>query len=86
LTFVLEHNEDIRAIALRISLPEIAIVIPTREAREWRNTDQIGIYATAAHGKRGPLELLVEKDFACLDRSDEENSDAFPHPLAAEQC
>jgi hypothetical protein len=29
------------------------------------------------------LAVLVEKDFACLDRGDEENADTFPHPHAA---
>jgi hypothetical protein len=86
LTFALELNEAASAMALRAALPEIAIVVPTKEAWEWRNTEQVGIYATAAHGLRGPLELLVEKDFACLDRSDEENSNTFPHPMAGAQC
>lgn len=86
LTFVLEHNEAVSAMALRSALPEIAIVVPTQEAWKWRNTDQVGIYATAVHGLRGPLQLLVEKDFACLDRSDEENSDTFPHPMAGAHC
>ena len=33
-------------------------------------------------GPAGSLEVVVEKDFACLDRSDEGNSDNFANPLA----
>jgi hypothetical protein len=30
----------------------------------------------------GGLELLVEKDFTCLDEVDEDQSDNYPNPLA----
>jgi hypothetical protein len=35
------------------------------------------------HGK---LSILVEKEFACLDRGEAENADAFPNPHAAHVC
>jgi hypothetical protein len=37
-------------------------------------------------GPAGSLEVVVEKDFACLDRSDEGNSDNFANPLAGAVC
>lgn len=42
----------------------------------------MGIYATADLGSRGTLELSIEKDFACLDRSDADNLVTFAIPLA----
>jgi len=30
--------------------------------------------------------VIVEKDFACLDRSDEGNKDTFANPLAGPNC
>lgn len=32
------------------------------------------------------LELILEKDFACLDRSDADNHDTFPNPLIGASC
>jgi hypothetical protein len=37
-------------------------------------------------GPAGSLEIVVENDFACLDRSDEDNSDAFANPHAGAAC
>ena len=46
-------------------------------------TKEAAIYADAVIGSHGTLDVLLEKDFACLDRSDEENSDTFPNPNEA---
>jgi hypothetical protein len=32
------------------------------------------------------LDLIVEKDFACLDLSDADNEDTFPNPLVGTTC
>jgi len=34
----------------------------------------------------GSLALLIEKDFACLDRSEEDNEDTFPNPNTGTKC
>jgi hypothetical protein len=86
LTYALEVDKKIEGVTLRCATPEIAVLIPCGEAAAWKNSDQVGIYATADLGLRGFLELVVEKDFACLDRSDEENLDTFPNPLAGAVC
>jgi len=47
--------------------------------------DMIGqLVSTSAVGfedKTGPVSLLVEKDFTCLDNVEEDQSDNFPNPL-----
>ena len=47
---------------------------------------EVGVYAALEMGQAGSLEVVVEKDFACVDRSDNENSDAFPNPHAGATC
>ncbi len=86
LTYVLEHDASANSVTLRFNLPEIAVLIPTHEAKKWRSSDQIGVYASIPLGARSPLELAVEKDFACLDSSDADNLDAFPNPHADALC
>lgn len=84
LTYALEHNAQVRSTALRFTPPVISAVIPTAEFERWVGSDdQVGIYATIDLGPRGSLELIIEKDFACLHGTDAENQDAFPNPHAA---
>ena len=85
LTYALELSNG-NHVTLRCVPPEIAVLLPRSEATAWRNGDQAGIYATAEIGPRGFLELMIEKDFACLDRSDADKHDTFPHPLAGAVC
>jgi hypothetical protein len=85
LTYALELSDG-DDVTLRCVPPEIAVLVPSGEAAKWRNGDQVGIYATAELGPCGSLELVIEKDFACLDRSDEDDIDTFPNPLAGAVC
>jgi hypothetical protein len=62
---------------------QVKVIVPAEMARTWAETDQVGMAGTVDLGVRGELSILVEKDFACIDRNDEENADTFPNPLAA---
>lgn len=39
------------------------------------NTDKVGF-----DDRSGPVSLLVEKDFACIDNTEEDQSDNYPNP------
>jgi hypothetical protein len=86
LTYALEHEPDLIGATLRYDSPEVAIVLPKKEATTWAEGNQVGIYATVDLGPRGTLDLIVEKDFACLDLSDADNLETFPNPSAAGIC
>jgi hypothetical protein len=68
----------------------VSIAIPARQLIDWHSSDQVGIsaavdvYPDDVHpGKK--LEVLIEKDFRCLDPLvAEDQSDAFENPLSAE--
>ena len=67
--------------------PQSATVLLSEEQMTcWAMETQVGIYATVDLGLNGLLDVLVEKDFACLDRSDEENSDTFANPESETSC
>jgi hypothetical protein len=55
----------------------ITLFMPKQMAAELINTDKVGFKAIS-----GALQLLVEKDFTCLDNVDEDQSDNYPNPLA----
>ena len=81
--YVLEHEAGAKAVGLRFDPPVLAVTVPTSQAREWAQGDEVGIYACVDLGARGALDLVIEKDFACLHGTDEENEDAFPNPNMA---
>jgi hypothetical protein len=65
----------------------VSISVPASELRKWHSSDQIGISATVDVHPGKTLEVLVEKDFKCLDASIvEDQSDMFENPLAHLTC
>lgn len=56
----------------------MTVTIPAAVAAHWAGTEEVSL-----RGREGEVEILVEKDFACLvPREGEEDSDAFPNPQA----
>lgn len=55
----------------------LMLLVPEALADEWTDTDKVGI-----EDSEGPLTLLVEKDFRCLENVAEDQSDNYPNPLA----
>lgn len=83
LSYAMESLEDVAEVSAYLDDGAIRIVIPTGIARAWADTDQVGIQAWQAAGDGIRLELLIEKDFGCLHRSADRDTDTYPNPLAA---
>jgi len=79
-TYALEHQPSSTCATLRYEAPELTVVLSTADVRTWGPSDEVGIYATVDLGAHGNLDILVEKDYACLDSSDANNHDTFPNP------
>jgi uncharacterized protein DUF7009 len=56
----------------------IHVMVPMQVMREWIESDQVSIEALS----QASVQLLIEKDFQCLHKSDEQDPDAYPNPLA----
>jgi len=61
----------------------ITVTVDSDDVKRWTSSEDVGIYFSQNIGAQGTLDVLLEKDFACLDRSDEENTDTFPNPNEA---
>jgi hypothetical protein len=85
LTYALEHAPIVPDVAVRSMPQEIAVIVSSDEARRWAGASDVGIYAQIPT-PAGPLDVAVEKDFACLDGNDAENEDTFPNPLEGSVC
>jgi hypothetical protein len=85
-TFALQQDRSVGRSTVRYTENRVAVLIPADQANTWGITDQVGIAEDISLGNLGSLALLVEKDFACLDRSDENNEDTFPNPNTGATC
>ena len=81
LTYSLARDGNRLGLDVEASAGQVKVVVPAEVARTWADSEQIGINGDVDLGARGKLSILVEKDFACIDRSAEENADTFPNPL-----
>jgi hypothetical protein len=86
LTYALEQELSGVAVTVRYTNGDITVRIPAERVNRWCLTDQIGIIESISLGSTESLDLLIEKDFACLDRSDQDNADTFANPAAGAAC
>jgi hypothetical protein len=86
LTYALESALKPSPVTVRYGSREVTVILSKDRARIWGAQSEVGVYTTLDMGPAGSLVVVVEKDFACLDRSDEDNSDTFANPLAGATC
>ena len=84
-TYAIEAGEG-SSLQLQHRPSEVVVVLPAGMVTAWARSETVGIYETLELGVHGTLSVMIEKDFACLDRSEEENRDSYPNPNAGALC
>jgi hypothetical protein len=84
LVYALEHA-GADAVTVRHEGVRLTVVLPTAAARAWADGDEVGVYGSVKVSS-GRLEIAVEKDWACLDKSDADNADTFANPNMGANC
>ena len=85
-TYALQQVQSLSRPTVQYKENSVVILIPADLASAWGTTDQVGIAEDIGLGNLGSLAILIEKDFACLDRSEEDKEDTFPNPNAGTTC
>ena len=85
-TYALQREPSVTIPTVQYTENKVVVLLPADQADVWGGTDQVGIAEDINLGNLGSLALLIEKDFACLDRSDEDNRDTFANPNAGTNC
>jgi hypothetical protein len=85
LTYALEHEANAGSLGVRYQPARVTVVLPSAQVREWARGDAVGLYGGVDVGA-AHLEIAVEKDWACLDKSEAENRDTFPNPRPGANC
>lgn len=67
-------EKEIRA---SLESAKISICLPHEVAQTWFNTTQVGIETQLLLQGNAQLHVLIEKDFPCADRPNEDKSETF---------
>ena len=78
--YALIKEKGITEMNTRFSENMVSIHVPMSIAEEWVNSDKVGFEEYIDLGNGNKLFLLIEKDFACLDHTTEDQSDMYPNP------
>jgi hypothetical protein len=84
--YLLEANDSVSAPKGWIAPNRVVVQVPIAAALKWALTSQIGIEGEQAVDNKTSLRILIEKDFACIDGTEEQNADTFANPLAGQNC
>ena len=84
LTFALSINETMQQVVATLLDNNLVVSLPKSAASEWINSNQVGIEVNKEITDNESLHILIEKDFPCLDRENEDKSDTF-WELASEE-
>jgi len=81
-SYVLESTGAASTTRAVLTPRAVTVQVPPEAVMKWASSDQIGIEAEQSVAHQANLRILIEKDFACIDGTDEQNADTFPNPLA----
>lgn len=86
--YVLESSPACVKPVAQFSNNVLRVRLPEKDVHDWANSEAVSIAAEQLLDEGGQLNILVEKDFACLaPREGEDESDMFPHPAqGSETC
>lgn len=70
-----QASKDATGLAADFIGNKIVLYIPKVMINEFVNTERVGF-----EGRNGLVNLLIEKDFVCIDRVEEDQSDNYPNP------
>lgn len=86
LSYALQVGSHSQPVHVAFALQQIVVSVSQDQLVSWSDEHQVGIYASLAINESKNLEVAIEKDFACLDLSDEDNKDTFANPMAGKAC
>ncbi|MDX1471601.1 MAG: hypothetical protein R3213_08910 [Flavobacteriaceae bacterium] len=60
----------------------IILKVPASHIEGWEKNQKVGFYHTFYTSNGKAVDLMLEKDFTCLDERGEDESDNYPNPKA----
>ncbi|MEL6193759.1 MAG: hypothetical protein AAFR66_16980 [Bacteroidota bacterium] len=76
-SYALSISPNIDQVQATYENHQMRISLPDAVAQQWISTNEVGINADIPLDNGEALNILIEKDFPCNDREDEDKSDTF---------
>lgn len=78
--YVLKAQEGLNDLAADFIGNTLTVYFPADEQKGWYASSRVGYQSEMPLSDGKTLRLLIEKDFVCLDHTDEDQSDNYPNP------
>lgn len=75
--FILKIDQDAADVHASYDDQNLVVYLPYKNAKNWINSNQVGLETNRKLDNGESLHLLIEKDFPCVDRTDENKADTF---------
>jgi len=80
LVYALQTKDEIAGLSAEFANNQITMFVPASFTRHWDENEITGMDTNCQLPGAGSLFLLLEKDFVCLDHTDEDQSDHYENP------
>ena len=81
LKYSIAVSDGVDELSVEFSDNQILVLLPETEALEWCRGNEVGLENDIEVDGETTLNVLIEKDFACVGRPDDpDREDAYPHP------
>ena len=79
-SYSLRCKAGIHKLSANFKAAKINVFVPKVFARDWADNDVVGFDTYMPIGESDSLYILVEKDFKCIEKSAEDQSDNYENP------
>lgn len=81
--YALQSREGIEGLQASFEAGKITLFLSAKAAKTWHSEERVGFENEQEVAPGVFLKMLLEKDFACLDDTHEDQTDKYPNPNAA---
>ncbi len=81
-SYAVAVSSEVGQLTARFKDNTITFLLPKNELGDWETNNRVGFQNTLHLENGKELFLLLEKDFACLENTAEDQSDNYPNPKA----
>ncbi len=78
--YALQSVESANELAANLDLNKLTMFVPYILVKDWPHNNVVGFDVSKPLPDGNQLYLLLEKDFACLDHTTEDQSDNYENP------
>lgn len=80
LTYSLKSSENVKEISAEFNGNKISVNIPASFIKDWDVNDIISFDSDKIISDKEKLYILIEKDFQCIEKTTEDQSDNYENP------